>query len=250
MTKLIKPALLDKKIDRPYSWSSIPHGEWVSELIQSRLDEWCPKLFGYHMLKIGGLSAELDTHYCNIKHQINIDNKSSLPNVCCELPQLPFLEKSIDACVLAHQLDYLSDPHQLLREVDRVLINDGYVILTGFNPMSALGLTRLFPWKKNNLPWSGRMFTPHRIKDWLNVLNFEVVYSDTFSLAPLTKYRTVWTWFENLSGNSTKGVGGIYFIVARKRTYSLRPIKLTWKKKPKLTPISVAQTHQAKVKSD
>ncbi|MGF1803664.1 SAM-dependent methyltransferase, partial [Aliivibrio sifiae] len=97
---MIKPALLDKKIEKPHSWSDIPHGEWIGELIQSRLDEWCPKLFGYHMLKIGGLSAELDSRFCNIKHQVNLDNKNSLKNIVSELPQLPFLEKSIDACVL------------------------------------------------------------------------------------------------------------------------------------------------------
>ena len=246
---MIKPALLDKKIEKPHSWSDIPHGEWIGELIQSRLDEWCPKLFGYHMLKIGGLSAELDSRFCNIKHQVNLDNKNSLRNITSELPKLPFLEKSIDACVLAHQIDYSSDPHQLLREVDRVLINDGYIILTGFNPMSAIGIASLFPWRKNNLPWSGRMFTPHRIKDWLSVLNFEVVYSDCFALAPLTHYRTIWTWFENLGGDSVKPISGIYFIVARKRTYPLRPIKSAWKKKPKLAPISVAQTHQSRTDS-
>ena len=246
----MKPALSFQEGPKPLSWQQFPHGDYLRCDIERKLSPWLPRMFGYHMLKIGGLSAELESRFCNIKHQVNLDNKNSLRNITSDLPQLPFLEKSIDACVLAHQLDYSSDPHQLLREVDRVLINDGYVILTGFNPMSAIGLASLFPWRKNNLPWSGRMFTPHRIKDWLSVLNFEVVYSDCFALAPLTRYRTIWTWFENLGGDSVKPISGIYFIVARKRTYPLRPIKSAWKKKPKLAPISVAQTHQSKVKSD
>ena len=41
------------------------NGPWVLESIQTRLDEWCPKLFGYHMLKLGGLSCELTSCNCN-----------------------------------------------------------------------------------------------------------------------------------------------------------------------------------------
>jgi ubiquinone/menaquinone biosynthesis C-methylase UbiE len=43
---------------------------------------------------------------------------------------LPFAEKSVDACLLAHT-PWCSDPHRLLREADRVLIDDGWMILTG-----------------------------------------------------------------------------------------------------------------------
>ena len=56
-----------------------------------------------------------------------------------EAAQLPFLDKSADVCVLAHNLGYSSDPHRLLREADRVLIEDGWLIISGFNPLSLLG---------------------------------------------------------------------------------------------------------------
>ncbi|WP_420887247.1 methyltransferase domain-containing protein [Candidatus Photodesmus anomalopis] len=55
--------------------------------------------------------------------------------------QLPFLEKSFYAVILFHQLNYCIKPHQTFHEVNRVMVDNGYLILTGFNPISFLGLT-------------------------------------------------------------------------------------------------------------
>ncbi len=44
---------------------------------------------------------------------------------------------------MTHCLAYSHDPHWLLREVDRVLIDDGWLIISGFNPFSLLGMAKL-----------------------------------------------------------------------------------------------------------
>ncbi|MBY8236246.1 class I SAM-dependent methyltransferase [Vibrio fluvialis] len=227
----MKPARSEKKLEKPHSWSQLKNGQWVSESIQTRLDEWCPKLFGYHMLKLGGLSCELVSCNCNIQHQVQLDIQNPLHNVIADAYDLPFLEKSIDAVIVAHQLDYCNDPHRILREVDRVLIDDGYIIVTG--------LASLMPWRKHNLPWSGRMFTPSRIKDWLGVLNYQVIECDQYALFPMQKYRPLWTWLENSLGECGAPFGSLYFIVARKRTYPLKPIKPHWRIKRRLSPVGL-----------
>ncbi len=235
----MKPARSKRKIEKPHSWSQLKNGQWVSESIQTRLDEWCPKLFGYHMLKLGGLSCELSTLNSTIQHQVNLDIQNPLHNVIADCYDLPICEKSIDVVILSHQLDYVSDPHRLLREVDRVMIDDGYLIITGFNPFSLTGLSSLMPWRKNNFPWCGRMFTPNRVKDWLGILNYQVVEADSYTLFPFQYHRTFWTWVENGIGEWASPFGSLYFIVARKRSYPLKPIKPHWKLKRKLTPVSV-----------
>ncbi|WGV99646.1 class I SAM-dependent methyltransferase [Vibrio sp. YMD68] len=235
----MNPARNEKKLEKPHSWSQLKNGEWVNNAIQTRLDEWCPKLFGYHMLKLGGLSCELATQHCNIQHQVNLDVHNPLHNVIADGYDLPFLEKSFDTVIMAHQLDYCNDPHRMLREVDRVMIDDGYLILTGFNPISITGCARFLPWRKNNLPWSGRMFTPNRIKDWLGLLNYQVIESDTFALFPMQKYQPMWTWCENSLGDWASPLGSLYFVVARKRTYPLKPIKPHWRLKRRLSPVSI-----------
>ncbi len=111
----MKPARTLTDIESPHTWSQVVNGEWAAELLQAQLDEWWPKLFGYHMLKLGGLSCELASGHCNIQHQICIDKFNPLHNVIADHFALPFVEKSFDACVVTHQLDYCSDPHRLLR---------------------------------------------------------------------------------------------------------------------------------------
>ena len=99
----MKPARSRKKFERPYTWEQLHNGPWLRESIQTRLDEWCPKLFGYHMLKLGGLSCEISSCTCNIQHQVNLDIQNPLHNVIADDYNLPFLEKSFDVVVLSHQ---------------------------------------------------------------------------------------------------------------------------------------------------
>ncbi|MDX1304410.1 methyltransferase domain-containing protein [Photobacterium sp.] len=235
----MKPARTLKHIEAPNTWSQITNGEWAADLLQAQLDEWCPKLFGYHMLKLGGLSCELASGHCNIQHQVCVDKYNPLHNLIAEPFELPFIEKSFDACLIAHQLDYCPDPHRLLREVDRVTVDDGYMVISGFNPVSILGLKGLLPWNRKKYPWSGRMFMPMRIKDWLGVLNYEVVYQDDFAVLPATKHRACAAWVENMVADPLSVIGSMYFIVARKRTFPLRPIKPRWKLRRQLAPMGV-----------
>jgi SAM-dependent methyltransferase len=233
----VEPARSEKKLEKPHTWDQLKNGQWVKESIQTRLDEWWPKLFGYHMLKLGGLSCELASCNCNIQHQVHLDVENPLHTVIADGYNLPFLEKSIDVVILAHQLDYCNDPHCMLREVDRILVDDGYLILTGFNPISIAGGASLLPWRKKYLPWSGRMFTPSRIKDWVGVLNYQVIECDRYAVLPFSNWRPVWTWLENNTSDWSRIFGSLYFIVARKRTYPLKPIRPHWHIRRPLSPI-------------
>ncbi len=173
--------------------------------------------------------------HCNVPHQINLDMVSPYRNVTATPDALPFIEKSIDAVLIANQLEYCADPHSLLREVDRVLVDDGYLLIGGFNPFSLYGVTSFLPWKKNKYPWSGRLFTPYRIKDWLGVLNYEVVHHESFAILPATKHEVCWAWAENVLVDYLSSMGCMYFIVARKRTFPLKPIKPGWLLRRRLT---------------
>lgn len=241
----MKPARTVTHIEVPYTWSNVINGEWVAELLQARLDEWCPKLFGYHMLKLGGLSAELTSSHCNIQHQICVDKFSPQRTIVADALELPFIEKSFDACLLMHQLDYAADPHGLLREIDRVMVDDGYLVLSGNNPLSLLGLRGLLPWNRRQAPWTGKMYLPFRINDWLRLLNYEVVYQETFAIVPATRHLACAAWLEHVLSEPLSAVGSLYFIVARKRTCPLKLIKPTWKLRRQLAPLRINCRTQA-----
>lgn len=242
----MKPARTLEHIEPPHSWSDVTNGTWVAELLQTRLDEWSPKLFGYHMLKLGGLSGEVSSQHCSIQHQVCIDKCSDYRTLVADYFQLPFIEKSFDACILLHQLDYCTDPHRLLREIDRVMVDDGYLILSGSNPLSLLGFQGLLPWNRKKNPWLGRMFLPARVQDWLALLNYEVIYHDDFAILPSARHSACAAWLENMIAEPLNAFGSFYFMVARKRTCPLKPIKPTRKLRRHLAPIGVNCRTQVK----
>ncbi len=216
-------------------------GDWLCEQLQIRLDNWCPQLFGYHLLKLGALSGELSTLSCTIRHQVTLTDGGGIAGLYADVNALPFQESCIDACVLAHGLDFTSDPHQLLREVERALTSDGCLIVSGFNPFSWLGMGKYLPFRRNKLPWSGRLFTPTRVRDWLHLLGFEVLQDDRFGFGFLSGGRLAPSWLEKLGQDYFPLCCSVYFIVAKKRTTPFTPIKETWRvRRPILTSGAVA----------
>ncbi|OOF35032.1 class I SAM-dependent methyltransferase [Salinivibrio costicola] len=233
----MKPARIEHQFDYPYTWDQVAYGDWARTQLQTRLDECLPTLFGYHLLKLGGLSCELVSKQCNIQHQVCVDKHNPMRNLTAAHYALPFIQKSFDVCLLAHQLDYSDDPHRLLREVDRVMIDDGCLILSGVNPTSLLGMKKLIRGRHQRLPWGGRMFSPLRVKDWLSVMNYEIITAHQMGLWPTQRPNTRHAWVESSASMITPALGSIYLIMARKRSYPLKPIKPRWKLKQAVSPL-------------
>jgi SAM-dependent methyltransferase len=92
-----------------------------------------------------------------------------------------FPESSLDLVVLPHTLELSRDPHATLREVSRVLVPEGRVVISGLNPTSLWGLRQrrghLYQrWGYDNLflPKTGEFIGYWRLRDWLRLLDFEV----------------------------------------------------------------------------
>jgi len=150
------------------------------------------------------------------------------------LPEaLPFKSHSIDNLFLLHVLEYADDPHQVLRETERVLAADGKVILCCFNPISLWGLRRLFSWQ-DSAPWHGQFFSQTRLTDWLALLNFEVIEQHKIIFSPpfkqsswLQRSRFLERWGKRL----WPWLGAVSVMVATKRTIPLNPIKEDWRQR-------------------
>lgn len=213
----MKPAHILQKLTSPQSWAELPWGEYYREALERQLQPWWAKLFGFHLLKIGNLSAELATEKCAISQQVNVGSEGEGLQVIADAYQLPFAAKSVDACLLAHTLSYADDPHRMLREVDRVLIDDGWLVISSFNPFSVLGLGKLVPGLRHRHPYVSRMFSQMRLLDWLSLLNYEVLHQARFHVLP---------WHHNggkFLCTHLPALGCMSLIVARKRTLPLTP---------------------------
>jgi SAM-dependent methyltransferase len=144
-----------------------------------------------------------------------------------------------------HSLDYSPDPHQALREVERVLIPEGRLIIMGFNPWSLFGLMRLFSVGSGKPPWSGFLFPTRRINDWLSLLGFDLVSVEYLFYRPPIQNQTFMQrllFLEQLGRKAWPRGGSVYIIEAVKRSATLTPIKPKWRIGEKVLPAAVEPT--------
>lgn len=238
----MQPAKINRPIVTPNSWDDLPQGRWVSQEFQAFVTRECPKMFGYHLLKVGTLSATLDCQTSPIRYHTALSPKAEHADIIGHAENIPIRAACIDLCILAHTLDFSADPHQILREVDRVLTADGWVILCGFNSMSLVGLRRLIPSQRQALPWSANMFFPERVCDWLQLLGFEILSQDFCGFSYLGKNSTVSLWREDFCYKYLRHFASIYMVSARKRRIPLTPSRSNWRLKPRpLTEPGIAR---------
>ena len=176
----MKPALSEKDQAYPSDWQQFSQGEALNQAIVNALQPWWQKIFGYYLLKVGDLSCQLDTSGCKVQHHIAVGRSSAGLMLQAEADALPFCENGVDAVLLSHNLEFTPDPHHVVREAHRVLRSDGYLLLTGINPYSMVGLLKCWPALRRRYPWQGRFFSVSRVKDWLHLVGFEILSEQRF----------------------------------------------------------------------
>ena len=151
------------------------------------------------------------------------------------LPEaLPFEGRSVDLMLLSHTLDFADDPHQVLREVSRVLTPEGHVLILGFNPLSLWGLWRLVR-RRNSAPWCGHFLQLSRIKDWLKLLDFELVRGNMlYYRPPLTSEAAMHRlrFLDKAGDRWWPLAGAVYLLVAKKRVAGMTPLRPEWRSAP------------------
>lgn len=254
----MKPALSFRQPQYPKSWDKMPSGELILSEINKMTAPWWPKFFGYHLLKLGALSGAVDCAGTTIKHQITLSSSLEKANVIADVDELPLLEHSVDVCLLSHALEFSIDPHHVVREANRVLIPNGYLVITGFNPFSLAGLNKLIPYRRKNSPWKERFFSPMRVKDWLHLMGYEILADERSICSTLSSavgsQGKMSSFCQRIASNYFPSLGSIYVIVAKKRVLPLTPIKPKWKLRPKFSTVNVSSMNspnknQTKTKS-
>nr|WP_199064520.1 methyltransferase domain-containing protein [Chromobacterium sp. ASV5] len=154
-------------------------------------------------------------------------------DVVCDPAFLPFETRSLDLLLLPHVLDFTTQPHQVLREAERVLMPEGRLILTGFNPVSLWGVRRLIQGREN-APWNGGFLSMVRIKDWLTLLELEPDGGGFMGYAPPLSRADWMRRFDFMEGAGERWwplAAGVYGIEAVKRQRGMRLITPAWKQK-------------------
>jgi hypothetical protein len=149
-----------------------------------------------------------------------------------------------------------------LREVERVLVPEGKVVICGMNPTSLWGLRQgrghlyqrlgrgtLF------LPKGGEFIGHWRLRDWLRLLSFELEAAEFGCYRPALRSEA---WLQRFAWMDQAGTrwwpifGAAYFLVAVKRVRGIRLLGPAWKAKPvrAASPVSVANSAAEKIKRE
>jgi len=210
-------------------WLSTAQGRYVLDWEQARLDAAVTDIFGFNALQLG--LPQIDFLRANRIPLRQHAGECGSVNVLCDLGALPFASNSIDLVALPHMLEFHPDPHQILREIERILIPEGQVIILGFNPISLWGLKNRVE-RGGEFPWHGNYISLLRLKDWLKLLGFEVDRAALGCFAPpcnQEKWLRRWHFMEAAGDRWWGFPGGVYMLRAIKRVHGMRLITPKWK---------------------
>jgi SAM-dependent methyltransferase len=224
-------------------WLQLSNGQYLQAQTQQLVNNAISHCFGYHLLKLGQLSTQLKTDKCPIRHQINCAENGPDIGLRSDLNHLPFQDSTIDLCILVHELDFSSDPHQLLREIDRVLTLDGTLIISGYNPYSLFGCKTLLTPQDNH---TARLFAPNRVIDWLHLLGFEIKQKQHFDYISPQPKTHLSKLIESIGQRYFSFFCSVYFIVAKKQCTPMTPIKSSFEFRRAITnnrPATTKQSH-------
>lgn len=246
-------------------WLQTPAGRYMLAWEQRQFARAVADVFGFHAVQLG--LPEVDALEANrMPHRWLGLPETEWPLVAAVSPEqvaltelwpgmgrcafvahaaaLPFPAASLDLVVLPHTLELSADPHAVLREVERVLVPEGRVVISGLNPvslwgmrqarahvcarlgLSMLGASRLY------LPEAGEFIGHWRLRDWLRLLSFEVEGCQFGAYRPAVrseKWLQRWSWIEGVGDRWWPILGAVYFLTAIKRVRGMHVLGPAWK---------------------
>lgn len=228
-------------------WFESPAGRYVLDWEQAQFDERVADIFGFHAVQLG--FAQIDAlranrmpaklHAAEWMPDPGTDGASAgapcqAATVLTQFEDLPFAAQSIDLIVLPHALELSPDPHHLLREAERVLVPEGKLIVSCFNPYSLWG-ARQFVGRVIGVPFmprAGQFISLPRVKDWLKLLDFAVEGGKFGCYRPACRAQA---WLDRTRLLDAAGdrwwpvFGAVYVLQAVKRVHGMRLIGPAWR---------------------
>ena len=237
------------------SWYSKDNGQYLMGAARAATQDLLDTSFGYHILQLGVTGGRPLCQGSPINHRVYCaDNPRDGIGLVADPSELPLESDSVDAIIAHHCLEFTDNPHQVLREIQRVLTPQGQLLIIGFNPYSLLGCNTRARGILRDPLWSRhRPLSERRLRDWLNLLGCEVLdIFRLYALPPigsgrlrqLTARADAWTARHDLL------LGGVYIVHATKQVAGAHRPRRTLRSRrgsliglvPKSAPVPVPQT--------
>ncbi|BAO28970.1 class I SAM-dependent methyltransferase [Sulfuritalea hydrogenivorans] len=213
-------------------WLKTPAGQYVLNWEQKQHDLLVADIFGFNAVQLSLPSHDfLRANRMPLRFRCDDGRYDGFSEVRSDLHYLPFAANSIDLVVMPHTLEFDANPHQVLREVERILVPEGHVIVTGFNPFSLWGAKRKLSRRQALPPWRGAYLSVPRLKDWFSLLGFEMQAGAFGCYAPAVTQEKWLRRFQFMDAAGDRWwpiAGAVYIVQAIKRQHGMRLITPTW----------------------
>ncbi len=227
------------------SWYAREHGQYLLTAIRKALTDILDTAFGYHLLQLGITHTHPLFAASPINHCIYCTSRGGDGiGLVAEPDELPLDGDSIDTVIAHHSLEFADNPHQVLREIQRVLTPQGQLFIIGFNPFSLCGAGHALRALSQHSLWHRQhAMSERRVSDWLHLLGCEVLDIHRLYLLPPFGGGRIRTWSMRLddwaAGHNLPG-GGLYIVHAVKQVSALnRPRVVTRSPRERLMGLAV-----------
>jgi SAM-dependent methyltransferase len=215
------------------AWLEAPLGRALLAREQQAVSAALEHAFGTQCLQIGtwGPPDQFLPHARTTRRAL-IAEPGAQGDVVSHATQLAVLSGSVDVVILPHTLEFEPEPHGVLREVDRILVGEGHVLVLGFEPWGPWALRHRLS-RQGFPPGLDRILSQSRLRDWLTLLGFEVESVGRYLHAvPFARLegRKLGRGLERASRwlaarAPLVNPAGAYLLTAKKRVYTLTPVR-------------------------
>lgn len=218
-------------------WLAGPFGEFLLRSEQIAVESALEDVFGNNFLQVGHWGPkDAFLGLARIPRRFLIADPGYRGDCVSHASSLAIQSQSVDAVLLPHTLEFEPEPQAVIREVDRILVGEGHVLVLGFEPTGSWALRHLLA-RRGFPPGLTGLLSRRRLRDWLTLLGFDVLETSRFLHAlPLSSLTTsrMTRELERLGGRLDGPFGSVYLLKARKRVYTLTPIRPRRRAAPKL----------------
>ena len=239
------------------NWYKTFSGQSTLESLDGLCQDILSEIFGYYAVELGFLSGRCDLlQSSRIAASFSLVNQSftgfvnnTQTSVISTIEQLPLATDNVDLVIASHVLELSKDPHQVLREIDRVLVPEGDCVLVGFNPYNFSRIGSHIRHSMNRKKHDYKMRSIPRVRDWFSLLGFEVVDVHYVGMRPALKNKRLYEamgFLDNLGSYAGAVFGNIYVLHAKKRVVAMSKHKKVWMAPAVLSGGKVALNNTAK----
>jgi SAM-dependent methyltransferase len=213
------------------AWFSSPQGSYVLDWELAQFDSAVEDVFGFRAVQVGLPEVDfLRQNRIPWRFTLALEPGAAL---AADPLQLPLESQSLDLVALPHVLESHHNPHDVLREAERVLRPEGQVVISGFNTLSLWRVCQAFRLQKSDPPWDLKFIGLMRLRDWLRVLGFELNGGQFGCYAPPFRDKL---WLDRFAFMEQAGArwwpicGGLYVVRAVKRVHGMRVVTPAWRR--------------------